>query len=81
MDWPRYYIASLMSHMGFLATELGSLGHVCFPPDSDRIADIAGGPVGARALNRCAIARCAGSPTARTVAGVKIGDGARVALS
>ena len=47
MDWPRYYIASLMSHMGFLATELGSLGHVCFPPDSDRIADIAGGPVGA----------------------------------
>ena len=36
---------------------------------------------GAKALNRCAIARCAGSPTASTVAGVKIVDSARVALS
>ncbi len=36
---------------------------------------------GANALNRCAIARCAGSPTASTVAGVKIVDGERVALS
>src|SRR3984893_9435923 len=35
----------------------------------------------AMALNRCAIARCAGSPTASTVAGVKIVDSARVALS
>jgi hypothetical protein len=38
-------------------------------------------PVRANALNRCAIARCAGSPTASTVAGVKIVDSARVALS
>ena len=36
---------------------------------------------GAMALNRCAIARCAGSPTASTVAGVKIVDSARVTLS
>lgn len=31
--------------------------------------------------NRCAIARCAGSPTASTVAAVKTVDSARVALS
>ena len=39
------------------------------------------GPLRVKALNRCAIARCAGSPTASTVAGVKIVDSARVALS
>ena len=39
------------------------------------------GPVRAKALNRCAIAGGAGSPTASTVAGVKIVDSARVALS
>jgi len=36
---------------------------------------------GVKARNRCAIARCAGSPTTSTVAGVKIVDSARVALS
>ncbi len=35
----------------------------------------------AKALNRCAIARCAGSPTARTSPGVRIVDSVRVALS
>jgi len=33
------------------------------------------------ALNRCAIARCAGSPTARTATGVEIVDSVRVVLS
>jgi hypothetical protein len=31
-----------MSHMGSFATEMGRPPHVCFPPDSDRTADIAG---------------------------------------
>jgi hypothetical protein len=29
---------------GSFATEMGIPRHVCFPPDSDRIADMAGGP-------------------------------------
>jgi hypothetical protein len=33
------------------------------------------------ALNRCAIARCAGSPTACTATGVEIVDSVRVVLS
>ena len=35
----------------------------------------------AKALNRCAIARCAGSPTARTAIGVEAVDSVRVVLS
>ncbi len=35
----------------------------------------------AKALNRCAIARCAGSPTACTATGVEIVDSVRVVLS
>jgi hypothetical protein len=38
-------------------------------------------PVWVNALNRCAIARCAGSPTACTATGVEIVDSVRVVLS
>ena len=43
-----------------------------FTPESRLRADIAPGPVRANALNRCAIARCAGSPTVSAVTGGKI---------
>jgi hypothetical protein len=52
-----------------------------FTPESGLNSDISPCPKSAKALNRCAIARCAGSPTASTVAAVKIVDSARVALS
>jgi hypothetical protein len=57
------------------------LGEVCFAPISGLPQSSLSGPKSAKALNRCAIVRCAGSPTASTVAGVKIVDSARVALS
>jgi hypothetical protein len=38
-------------------------------------------PLWANALNRCAIARCAGSPTACTATGGEIVDSVRVVLS
>jgi hypothetical protein len=50
-------------------------------PDSDQIPQRNEMSRRANALNRFAIARCAGGPTASTVAGVKIVDSARVALS
>ena len=37
-----------MSEMGSFSTELTLSVHVRFPPDSDRTADIAGGPKGAK---------------------------------
>jgi hypothetical protein len=43
-----------------------------FAPDSGLMSDIAGGPFGVKARNRCAIARCAGSPTVSAVTGGKI---------
>jgi len=60
---------------------MGPLPDVRFTLGSSRTADIPYRQLCANALNRCAIARCAGSPTASTVAGVKIVDSARVALS
>ena len=50
-------------------------------PDRVKSGHSSDRPLCANALNRCAIARYAGSPTASTVAGVKIVDSARVALS
>jgi hypothetical protein len=37
---------------GSFSTELGCLRHVRYSPDSDRIADIAGGPVRAKERTR-----------------------------
>jgi len=73
-------LVSARSCVAALASQASSF-HVCFAPDSDRNADIAEGPSWARALNRCAIARCAGSPTACTATGVEIVDSVRVVLS
>src|SRR6202043_3326948 len=55
-----------------ISTKLGCPGHVWFIPGSDRIADITERRFRANARNRCAIARCAGSPTASAVTGGKI---------
>ena len=50
-------------------------------PESGGIADIGGRLKSARAQNRCAIARCAGSPTASAVIGGEIVNSGRGALS
>ena len=49
--------------------------------DSGRVADISGRLKSAIAQNRCAIARCAGSPTASAVIGGEIVNSGRGALS
>jgi hypothetical protein len=55
MGWATRTVTRLVRHdvmvsvpkvrCGSIATEMGSPPHVCFPPDSDPTADIAGGPV------------------------------------
>ena len=50
-------------------------------PESDRQPSQRRMARRANALNRCAIARCAGSPTACTATGVEIVDSVRVVLS
>ena len=55
--------------------------HVRFAPKSDQGTDIPKSTLSANAQNRCAIARCAGSPTASAVTGGKIVDSGRGVLS
>jgi hypothetical protein len=58
--------------LGSIATKIDHSGHFRLSLNSGSTEDIAVGPVRANARNRCAIARCAGSPTASAVTGGKI---------
>src|ERR1700687_3857106 len=55
---------------------MGCLPHVCFPPNSDRTADIAGGPVGAKTgsgrRKSWELHRCASAPDQRHTEPVSI---------
>jgi hypothetical protein len=66
---------------GSLYATVDGFDRVRFCPHNGLKSDIEPCLKSATALNRCAIARCAGSPTASTVAAVKIVDSAPVALS